>query len=555
MSTPATTASPALSRPTWAPLIVIVLAQVMMVFNISTLQVSMEAIAASFRAAATTIGAAIITYSLVVAALILPGARVAQMLGARRVFRTAVLLFGAGMALMALSPGVIVMLAAQAVAGVAAAAIVPTLVVLIANNYQGDQQAKALGWLGGAPAMGVVLAFLLAGSLTTWIGWRFMFGALAAMSVGLFKLSDRFTAARGVSPSVIDVTGAVLAALAILLISVGSSNLNGWGVLLASPSAPFSVLDMSPAPLMILAGIFLLQAFISWSRRRRDAGQTTLVSLDVIDSSAERAALFSILIISALASAITFLIPLYLQVVQGRTSLDTAMTVIPFSIASFLAAVLIVRLYDRVSPHRIARHCFLLVAAGLTLLGATIRNDWSNGMVVFGMIVAGLGEGALATLLFNVLVTASPKNLAADVGSARGVTNNLASAIGTALAGALLIGLLDSSVHHNLAHNPRIPYSLRREVNLDDVQFISNARLREVLADTSASAAQVEEALRINTEARLLSLKLTFFAFAGLAILAYFPAGALPSYVRRELPRGVSQTAPDPQRTAASSTA
>ena len=46
------------------------------------------------------------------------------------------------------------MILAQAVAGAAAAALVPTLVVLIAANYQGRQQAQALGWLGAAEAMG-----------------------------------------------------------------------------------------------------------------------------------------------------------------------------------------------------------------------------------------------------------------------------------------------------------------------------------------------------------------------------------------------------------------
>src|SRR5690606_30285721 len=196
------------------------------------------------------------------------------------------------------------------------------------------------------------------------------------------------------------------AALAILLISLGSENLSNWGVLLATPSAPFTLMDMSPAPVMILIGIFLLQGFFTWSHRRSAAGDTTLVALEVVDTPKERAALFSIFIISALASAITFLIPLYIQVVQGGTSFATAIAVIPFSLASFAAAVLVVRLYGRISPNRIARAAFLLVALGLVLLGATIRNDWSDAMVMVSMAIAGIGEGALVTLLFNVLVTA-----------------------------------------------------------------------------------------------------------------------------------------------------
>lgn len=271
-----------------------------------------------------------------------------------------------------------------------------------------------------------------------------------------------------------------------------------------------------------------------------------LVALAVIDTPKERSALFSIFIISALASALTFLIPLYVQVVQGGSSFQTAVAVIPFSLASFTAAVLVVRLYGRLSPSRIARNAFLLVAAGLALLGAVIRNDWSNAMVMLSMTVAGLGEGALVTLLFNVLVTASPATLAGDVGSVRGATNNLATAVGTALAGALVIGLLGASIHTDLVHNARIPNQLKAEVNLDNVSFISNDQLRQVLSRTSATPELVEEAVRINTEARLLALKLTFFTFAGFALLAYFPAGALPDYVRSAAPHG-KQASPGEQ--------
>lgn len=512
----------------WAPMIVIAVAQIMMIFNVSTLQVSIEGIATSFSASATMIGTAIVTYALVVAALIMPCARIVQTYGSRLVFRTAVLLFGAGMGIMALSPGVTLMLIAQVVAGCAAAALVPTLVVLVAENYHGKQKEKALGLLGGAPAIGIVLAFLIAGSMATLIGWRFMFGLLFALAIALYYLGDKLRSPAPSGGIHMDWIGAVLAAAAILLISLGANNLTRWGTMLATPLAPFSVVDMSPAPLMILCGIFLLQAFVTWSRRRVMTREPPLVALEVFDTPQERAALFSILIISALASAITFLLPLYTQVVQGRSSLETAVTVIPFSLASFVAAVFVVRLYSRLSPNRIARHAFLLVAAGVALLAATIRNDWGDALVMLGMAAAGLGEGALVTLLFNVLVTSSPANLAGDVGSIRGATNNLATAVGTALSAALVTSLLGAGIHKELVHNEAIPQELKGQVNLDDVSFISNDQLRQKLASTTATPEQLAEALRINTETRLLALKLALFAFAGLALLAYFPAGSLP---------------------------
>src|SRR5262249_57216541 len=57
-------------------------------------------------------------------------------------------------------------------------------------------------------------------------------------------------------------------------------------------------------------------------------------------------------------------------------------------------------------------------------------------------LVGGIGEGTMLTLLFNVLVSASPKRLAGDVGALRGVVNNVSNALGAALASVVAVGLL-----------------------------------------------------------------------------------------------------------------
>ena len=520
----------------WLPMIVIAMAQILLIFNVSTLQVSIEAIASSYNAPATAVGTAIVTYSLIVAAFILLGGRVAPVFGSRRVFRWMVLLFGAAMVLVALSPGIITMIIAQIAAGAAAAALVPTLVVLIVDNYRGRMQEKALGLLGASFSLGIVLAFLIAGFMATSVHWRVTFALLGVLAAGIYKLSDKLSPIASQPAVSIDKFGAVMVAVAIVLISLGANSLTDWGLLIARPGAPFSVFGMSPAPFMIFGGAVLLKVFVFWSRRLKSKGGTPLVALEVLGTAQERSAVVALFIISALASGITFLIPMYIQVVQGRSSLETALAVIPFSFASLAAAVIVVRLYRRMTPTRIARYGFLLVACGVGLLAKVIHNDWSDVMVVIGMIVTGIGEGALMTLLFNVLVTASPKELAGDVGSLRGATNNLATAVGTATAGVLVVSLLATSVQGHLMGNAAVPPELRAELGLDNVSFVSNAHLRQALTRSSATPEQVDELVRINTDARLQALKVTFFVFAVIALLALFPARALPDYVPGDAP-------------------
>src|SRR5262249_58174583 len=133
-------------------------------------------------------------------------------------------------------------------------------------------------------------------------------------------------------------------------------------------------------------------------------------------------------IIVAMEGAINFAVPLYIQIVQGSPPFQTSIAMMPFMLTVFFTAILIVRLYGRFTPRQIATGAFLLVAVGTAWLAFVVRNDWSVPPVIAGLIVVGLGQGALVTLLFNVLVTASPKELAGDVGGLRGGTQTLAAA-------------------------------------------------------------------------------------------------------------------------------
>lgn len=528
-------------RVSWTPLVVIAMAQVLLAFNIITLKIAIDAIVTSYDAPASAVKTAIVVYSLAVAGCIMAGARVGPVFGSLRVFRTAVTVFGIAMLAVVLSTDVIAMIVAQVVAGVAAAALVPTSVVLVADNYTGEQQTKALEWLSGVRSISLVPAFLLAGILATYSDWRIAFALMLLLAACIYMLSGKLSSGPRQAGGRIDAVGFALTILAVLLIGLGFNNLTDWGVLRATPTAPFNVLNLSPALLVIACGILLIKLLLIWSHKRRAAGGACLIAPEVIDTPRERSALFSIFTIGAVSSAVTFLIPLYIEIVQGRNSLYTALAMIPFTLSSAAAALLVGRLRGRVRPRVIARYGFLVVAAGLAILGAVIRNDWSDAMVILSMIVAGLGEGALATLLFEALIAAAPSEVADDVEPLCDATSHLAVAVGTTLAGALVIGVLSFAVQRDLALNPVIAAELRTHLNLDKVAFVSNDHLLQTLERTTATPEQVAEAVRINTQARLRALKVSFFALAALALLAFIPNARVRDEDVRTRPRTESQ--------------
>jgi MFS family permease len=532
----ATAAADAEPRNSWVPMIVIAMGQMLMSFNVAAIPVSMGGMVESFNTPPTTVGTAVVLYSLGVSGFIMLGAKLGQRFGSKVFFQAAVVLFLLAMVTMVLSPTAEVMLAAQGLAGFAGASLVPTLVVLIAAHYRGKQQAEAVGWLGSARAIAGVLAFIIVGSVATWLSWRWAFGLLILHAAAILLLSFKLKPSEGKPEVGIDVVGVLLSAVAIIFITFGFNNLRNWGVLLARPAAPFDVVGVSPAPVLIVIGAVLLTAFFAWSHRRAAGGQTPLIALEVIDSPLEWMTVVALFIIVAMEGAINFSVPLYIQIVQGSPAFQTSIAMMPFMLTVFFTAILIVRLYKRFTPRQIATAAFLLVAAGTAWLAFVVRNDWSVPPVIAGLIIIGLGQGALVTLLFNVLVTASPKELAADVGSLRGVTQNLAAAVGTSLVGALLVGLLSSMIISNVAANPVITAELKDEVNLTNLNFFSDNQLKERLANTSATSEQLAEALSINAEARIRALKIGFLCLSGLALLAVFPCRWLPAYRPGEIP-------------------
>ena len=509
-------------------MVIIAIGQAQMSLNINAVPVSIGAIVAEFTIAPTTVGTVIVAHAIAVAGFTMLGAKLGQKFGSLNVYRIATTVLLASLVMMTFSSSVAVMMAAQALAGLAAAGIVPALVVLIAHNYRGKQQAMALGILGAVQAIAAVTAFFIAGVIGTYFGWRYAFGLVIPFSAAALLFSLRLEHVPKVSGVMIDGVGVCLAVAAVTLLSLGINNFNDWGMVLASALAPFSVLGLSPALVMVVAGVIGVQLFIAHAQRRQARAQTPLLAMEVLRSAPERAAAFSMMSIALLAAALTFAVPLYMEIVQGRSGLATAVAMIPYQLSVFAAAMFVLGLYDRLTPRQITRYAFVLVSAALLLLATVMNNEWHNLLVVTGLVMFGLGQGALATQLFNVQVACAPAQFVGDVGALRATIRNLAYGVGTAASAALVVSFLIMNIERSLVENPKIPRELIAQVDLTRATFVSNERLKDVMAATTATPDQTSEAVRINSDARLRALKLSFLLLAGVALLAIVPAGRLP---------------------------
>lgn len=536
----ATTAVPTEVRTSWLPLIVVVLTQIQASFAVNALTVSMAGITTDLNTPATTVGTAITASTFAMAAFILLGAKLGAKFGSRKVFQIAVVIHGLAMAGVALAASPAMLFIAQAASGVVIAAISPALTVFIATNFKGRQQAQAIGFLAAAiPAAGV-LALLIAGAFASTIGWRFSFALVVGLAVINLILSFRVKKVPAMGDVPIDWTGAIIAAISIILLSFGFSGLSSWGLLFATSAAPFAILGLSPAPLLVILGIIGAQIFFLWIRKRKNEGQPQIFDLDVLKSGSELATTFCMGIMLFIGTAANFLIPLYIQIVQGRSSFETSLSIIPYTLSIFIASSVVAGLYSRFAPRVIARVGFIVVAVALTLIAFTIRNEWTQALIVLGLILLGLGQGAIVALVFNTLLSAAPKELAGDVGAWRGLVHNLSGSVGIAVASVFAVSVLSGIIQAEVRDHPELPPELISQVNFDNVNFITNDQLTSVLEQTTATPEQVDAAIAVNEDARLLGLKVSLLGLAALSLLAIVPAGRMPGFTPGDIPEQLS---------------
>jgi hypothetical protein len=169
---------------------------------------------------------------------------------------------------------------------------------------------------------------------------------------------------------------------------------------------------------------------------------------------------------------------------------------------------------------------------GIVALIAALDVGVGPEVVTWPMLLAGLGIGGLASQLGSVTVSSVPDEESGEVGGLQNTVAFLGSAVGTALAGAVLISALTSSFFAGIQENPAVPEHLSSQAQVQlagGVPFVPDRLLGESLADAGVTGETADAVIRENEAARLEGLRAALSVLAVLALLAIFTSGGLPT--------------------------
>ena len=406
-------------------LALLVVAQFMVILDISIVNVALPSIGESLSFAAADLQWVVTAYILCSGGLLLVGGRVADQLGRRRVFLAGLALFTLASLACGLAPSSGSLVAARAIQGVGAALLTPTALAIVTSTYTGRQRATALSVWGGVASAGIGVGVILGGVLTTWLTWRWVFLVNVPVGLVVAALAPRVLPAMpGTGRGALDARGAVtvVAGLVALVYGITRAPDEGWGA--AATLVPVAV------------GGVLLAAFVLLERRAADP----LVPPKVWRVRSLTSASGLLLAVTGIMAGAFFLTSVYLQSVLGWSAIETGLGFLPFVAATGVGVHLTSHLMGHAGSRAVVVGGLLLVTASSALLAAAPdRADYVTELLP-GLAVLGLGMG----LVFPTLSITAMHGVGHEgAGLASGLTSTaheLGAALGVAALAAIAAG-------------------------------------------------------------------------------------------------------------------
>jgi hypothetical protein len=324
-------------------------------------------------------------------------------------------------------------------------------------------------------------------------------------------------------PPQIDWIGSVLSSLGLGLVVLGILQASTWGWVRPknSPVEPFG---FAVTPFVVALGGIALFLFVWWQRQREAHHKDPLVHLALLRIGALRSGLETFLSQNLILMGVFFAVPLYLQLVEGLDALETGIQMLPVSVAMFVTSLAGSALSGRFAPRRIVRTGLGVLLVAVVWLLTNIQPELDS--VSFGMAMGllGVGLGLMASQLGNVVQSSVEDTSRGEAGGLQYTSQQLGSAVGVALIGAVVLTGLTNNFVDNVNGDPRISAEVTEQVGVEvanGVSFVSSDDVRDAATAVGISPDETDAIVQSYQDAQLVALK------AGLMITGFVVLGAL----------------------------
>jgi EmrB/QacA subfamily drug resistance transporter len=407
-------------------LLVLLVAQLMVILDITAVNIALPSLAKDLQLTGSQISWAITSYSLVFGSLLLFGGRAADLLGRRRLFLTGLGVFTASSLASALAGTAAALFAARAGQGLGAAMLSPAALSIITTCFHGHAKAKALAAWGAVGGAGAAVGVITGGLLTEYADWRMIFFVNLPVAVVLAITALKVIPADTAKPSWkgLDLRGAILAttSLGAIVYSITQGSSAGWT---STQTVTFA-----------LVGVVGLAAFAILETHT----EKPLLNVARLADRAVGGGLFLMLAAAGSIFGLFFLCSVYLQNVLGTSPLMTGLAFIPLALSAGIGA--------HAAGHIVANHgvrmplasAFAISTIGMGLLAHVAENGTYIANVLPGMLVAGFGLGIAVVSVSIAILTGSREDESGMISGLNATGHEIGGTLGIAIFSTIAAG-------------------------------------------------------------------------------------------------------------------
>lgn len=370
-----------------AALYTITISQFALAFMLSAVAVAVPTLGHEFGANAALLGLVESGYIASVAALLFPLNRLADKIGRPPTFALGLSIFTAMSFVLPLAGSIEQFIGLRVLQGAGGAMMITTGLAIIADIYPASGRAKAMGIATAGIYLGLSAGPWAGGLVTSHFSWRWIFyGGAIPCAIGLLltlnTMPIRPVVRRGVT---FDPLGALLGGAGMILLSLGSSRLND-----------------SLGQVLMTASVLCLVGFVLWEKRAK----APLLDMGLFRSNRAFSYGSAVQFISYAGTfGITFLVSLYLQIVQGMPPSQAGTILLAQPVMQVLFSLISGTWCERWNPQAVATlgmSAALASMAGAVFLGPDTA-IWHT-MAVLGL--CGGGNAIFATANMSVIMGA-----------------------------------------------------------------------------------------------------------------------------------------------------
>ena len=424
----------------WASLIVVCLAQLMIVLDVTIVNVALPSIQHDLHFSQANLTWVVNAFLVTFGSFLLLAGRLGDLVGRKRVFLAGLVTFTVASLLCGVAPTQGALIAARFLQGVGAAAQASVILAIIVTEFPGpSERAQAMSAYVFVSVAGGSLGLLAGGLLTQALSWHWVFFVNLPIGVATFALGHALIRAdRGLGlEQGVDWVGSLLvtASLMSAIYAIVEATAHGW--------ISAQVLGFGGLAAVLMTAFLALEARI----------QNPIMPLRILRlQGLINASLVRGFLVTGMYSTF-FLGTLYLEHVRHYSALQTGAAFLPWTITvAVLSQGITSRLVARFGPLPVLATGMASAVIGLLLFSTVGPHTAFFPTIFLASFALGLGIGNA----FMPLLTLAMANVpAADAGLGSGITNvsqQISGALGLAVLSTIAAnhtkGLL--SAHHGL---------------------------------------------------------------------------------------------------------